>query len=187
MHTVALWDRAVVTFFSSIRTLSVTDVFIGVTELGSTTTITGLLCITVTILVLYRNYAYAAGIVSTVLGAHLTHYLLKIYIERPRPPFAVAAFPENGFSFPSGHTTAAMAFYGFCVYMLCTSSVPRVWKILGAGAGVLLILLIGFSRIILGVHYPTDVFAGLVLGGIFIALGARLERHLRAILSTPQQ
>jgi uncharacterized membrane protein YkvA (DUF1232 family) len=85
---------------------------------------------------------------------------LKYLFHRPRPD---AVFDVLGYSFPSGHSFFALVVYGFLAYVLTRDMVGRrkewIWL-----ACVLAILLVGFSRVFLGEHYPSDVVAGFAVG-----------------------
>lgn len=155
--------------------------FIGITELGSTVFVCGLgLCIAL-LLVLRRKIPYAIALAVSVLGAGAAALFLKEVVHRARPEAAYQAYIETGFSFPSGHATLAAALYGFLIYL--------VLRMMPAGnrrsvAIVLLGLLIGliaFSRLYLGVHYLSDVIAGLLIGGIFAWIGSVVTKKLEWI------
>jgi len=106
-------------------------------------------------------------------------YGLKALFHRARPE---ATFASLGYSFPSGHAFAAVTLYGMLAYWLMQRAEPshRIW--IGSGAA-LLILLIGFSRVFLGVHYLSDVAAGFAAGLPWLwgclALPAYYVRRLR--------
>lgn len=92
--------------------------------------------------------------------------VMKYFFVRSRPDEALHLVSEVGYSFPSGHTMFAVAFYGFLMYMLWNSEHKKSVKIPLTFVGVLLVLLISFSRIYLGVHYASDV-----IGGLCISMG----------------
>ena len=93
--------------------------------------------------------------VGLMLSAPLCEWTLKQVFMRPRP--------ENlSFSFPSGHSTAAAAFFGAVIY-LCGSLPPRRRDLVRALAA-LMIVLVGLARVILRAHWPSDVVAGFALG-----------------------
>ncbi len=85
--------------------------------------------------------------------------ILKNIVQRPRPT-EYRLINESGYSFPSGHSMASAAFYGFLIYLIYKKIENRKLKITLITILSLLILLIGTSRIYLGVHYTSDVFAG---------------------------
>lgn len=99
-------------------------------------------------------------IVITILNI-----LLKNILQRPRPE-GFRLISESGYSFPSGHSMVSMAFYGLLIYFAYTKIQNKNLRSIACVALILLIVLIGFSRIYLGVHYASDVLAG-----FFISIG----------------
>ncbi len=85
--------------------------------------------------------------------------LLKFIIQRPRP-VGYRIVEEKGFSFPSGHSMASTAFYGFLIYLVYKKVKNKYLKIGLIIFLTFLIFSIGVSRIYLGVHYTSDVLAG---------------------------
>jgi len=85
------------------------------------------------------------------------NYLLKIIFIRTRPE-DIMLIAQGGYSFPSGHTMTATGFYGFITYLLYKSNSKYKWLFISLLS--ILIILIGASRIYLGVHYVSDVVAG---------------------------
>ena len=92
-------------------------------------------------------------------------FALKWTFERARPMNALVS--ELGFSFPSGHATMAVVFFGLLVHLF----VSKKYKIHGIVVASLLVLFIGLSRIYLRVHWLTDVIGGFVIGGIILFVG----------------
>ncbi|HEX5418738.1 MAG TPA: phosphatase PAP2 family protein, partial [Gammaproteobacteria bacterium] len=104
---------------------------------------------------------------------------VKWLVARPRPSLAEARILAAGFSFPSGHATMAAALWGTFA-LLAALALRRTWtRILIALAAAALALLIGFSRVYLGVHYPTDVLAGWAGGTFWVALAFAIMRIRR--------
>jgi undecaprenyl-diphosphatase len=105
----------------------------------------------------------------SVFGGMLLNALLKQVFMRPRPRFENPLLIISSYSFPSGHTMMATVFYG----ALCALFVTKVrdWRARGLAAGLsaCLILLVGFSRIYLGVHYLSDVMAAIAEGLAWLA------------------
>lgn len=161
------------------RDLATAKVFVGISELGSALFICGLVACLGLFLVLRRRYAYLAGLFVSVAGAAGATLILKELVARSRPDIVYQAYLETGYSFPSAHAALAGAFYGFCIYLTWRMIPSQPWRIAGAVFLGALIIVIAFSRIYLGVHYLSDVVAGLILGGLFAFLGARVAEKIR--------
>lgn len=93
---------------------------------------------------------------------------LKQIYARPRPAVITALVTESGFSFPSGHSMGAAAFYGFIIYLIAQSGLRPAYKRLISALTILLTGLIGFSRIYLGVHYLSDVAGGFLVSSVYL-------------------
>lgn len=125
-----------------------------------------------------KEIAYLYSLVLVFAGSEISAYLLKISVGRARPLAQIAYYVEDANrSFPSGHATSAMAIYGFLTYYLVRHTKFK-YKNMVAVIGVLLIGLIGFSRLYLGVHFLSDVVAGFLMGGLWLVIGMIFrERH----------
>ena len=100
-----------------------------------------------------------ASAISTML-----YKCAKLFYARPRPEIGFHMIEQGGLSFPSGHSMTGLVFYGLLIYFIAKyGEKNRAQKAL-MSLLVVLIVLIGFSRVYLGVHYPTDVLAGWFLG-----------------------
>lgn len=123
--------------------------------------------------VLWRKHQtiYLLPLWVTFLGSQLITTISKLAIHRARPSGLVPAYMESSFSFPSGHTTVAAAFYGFVTYYLWRTSPKWRWKINWLFAGLILIISIGFSRLYLGVHFLSDVNSGYLVGLFWLIIG----------------
>lgn len=115
----------------------------------------------------------------TMAGEILLNILLKGLFERVRPEAFFGYELPASFSFPSGHALGAFCFYGILAWLL-TARIKNPWLIWGTRAATLiLVLAIGFSRIYLGVHYASDVFAGYLAAVIWltsVAIGDHFYR-----------
>lgn len=146
-----------------------------ITELGSVTWITIASLILVVYLFMASSFSRWVAIyfVVNMLGISALTKILKLSFERNRPE-VLAEYDGTGFSFPSGHTTGALTFYGFLIYLVVSSSMKKQWKwALNIFLG-LLILLVGLSRVYLGVHFFSDVMAGMLFGlaWLLVCIGA---------------
>ncbi|MEZ4768664.1 MAG: phosphatase PAP2 family protein [Caldilineales bacterium] len=113
----------------------------------------------------HRRREETVALLICVAGAAAANAILKQVFARPRPLVFPPLTIELTYSFPSGHTITALALYGFLAILLWRAG-HRVWALL-AGATI---PLIGFSRIYLGVHYPSDVLAATTLGILWLIL-----------------
>jgi undecaprenyl-diphosphatase len=113
---------------------------------------------------LLRKWSYFRSLLIFVLGGELFVWIIKNIIERPRPPLTNALVIENSYSFPSGHSFIAIAFYGLITFFLFESLKKKYLKTLIVIFGLVLIILIGSSRIYLGAHWPSDVLASYTSG-----------------------
>jgi len=176
---IASLDTQVLQTLYAARTPELVLFFSWVTLLGNTFVITIVAISMIVILWRHKRFEYKAGLAVALFGSLLASYLIKIVVERARPDIALHAIAEAGYSFPSMHATVAMATYGFLIYMTYKLMHPPhhrpPWIIFLSA----LILLIGFSRLYLGVHYASDVIAGFAIGGLFLSLGIVVARKLK--------
>lgn len=130
---------------------------------------------------LARRHVRAAVLVGLAfVGAALLASALKVEFERPRPSVAhPLGLQAGGYSFPSGHATGSLAVYGTLGYLAVASGLRASVRAAGAIAALVLVAAIGFSRVYLGKHFPSDVIAGwcvalVWVGALVLALSARL-------------
>ena len=126
------------------------------------------------VLVLKRKRNYAELLLFNSLFSTIAYIVLKNIIQRPRPSIFLF-ITETGYSFPSGHATNNMAFYGMLIYLASKTIKDKKLKILTIVLLSLWILVMGITRIYFNVHYPSDVLAGYVLGGICILISLIIE------------
>jgi membrane-associated phospholipid phosphatase len=100
------------------------------------------------------------------LGALILNQELKVFFAKPRPQLWPRLINEETYSFPSGHALGSLVLYGFLAYVLA-EQFPRFSRWI-YGFAVALIAVIGFSRLYLGVHWPTDVVAGYAVGFLWL-------------------
>ena len=126
-----------------------------------------------------RRPAEASWLAGSVIGASIVNTFLKSLLHRPRPELVPHLAAVSNASFPSGHAMISAATYLTIAAMLCEAQ-PRLSAriFLMAFAGVVVIL-VGCSRIYLGVHWPSDVLAGWCLGSIWALIAFAANRALR--------
>lgn len=122
----------------------------------------GLISLTTLFFVLSKNKLIGWLMVFNVSLAGALNQSLKFIVQRPRP-IGYRIVEENGFSFPSGHSMVSTAFYGFLIYLIYKKVKNSYLKIGLISFFTLLIISIGISRIYLGVHYTSDVIAGICI------------------------
>lgn len=138
---------------------SLTPIFKIITWFGSAT------CIILLALILFftiKNKKVGLLISTNLIIITILNQALKIIVQRPRPT-EYRIINETGYSFPSGHSMVSMAFYGFLIYLIYKNIKNKYLKISLIVILSLLIVMIGISRIYLGVHYTSDVCAGFLV------------------------
>lgn len=136
-------------------------------DTGASVAVVGLLAVVVGIWLWRRGLpvVIAAAPLVAVVTAEVVAALLKTTVGRSRPPVALRLVTETEPSFPSGHATAATAFGVSVAVVIAAYVLVRWWpRVLVLAAGFTLPVIVGLSRLELGVHWPTDVAAGLALG-----------------------
>ena len=137
-----------------------------ITNLGSSFV---LIMITLLMILFIRNRCYGVLVGINLGVVVILNNLLKIIIRRSRP-IDISLISETGYSFPSGHAMVSMAFYGFMIYLIYKKLKNKWLKWSLIILNIILIVLIGMSRIYLGVHYPSDVIAGFLVGVAYLIL-----------------
>lgn len=139
------------------------DLTLGVTQLGAPLLLEAAAVLIAAFFLVRRKRPRLAGyVLISVLGAELVSVLIKTVVARVRPCVHAVSCPGST-SFPSGHAVGAAAFWGTVVVLLLPVVGRRAWWLLVIPAVVAL------SRVLLGVHYASDVIAGLLVGGCWAA------------------
>lgn len=155
-----------------------TDMLRDVTALGGTTIITLATIMAATALLYRHHWRRALVLILVVVLANASDDLLKVIYNRSRPDFELVGIYWRSQSFPSGHSTASAALW-LTLATLAASFEPRIdAKIFWFFMAVAMILAVGFSRVYLGVHWPTDVAAGWMLGALWALIGWAAWRSL---------
>jgi membrane-associated phospholipid phosphatase len=165
-------------------------VFVFVSWLGSGPVLTVAVCLAATVLWKTNRAVLAAGWIGAQAGGGILIVVLKETFERTRPEFANPIHLPPSWSFPSGHAMATFIFCALASYVLLRDA--RSWLTAGiiVAVSVVWCMLMSFSRLYLGVHFVSDVAAGLVAGAAWIAvclsgLEARRRRRLSSVHAGP--
>ena len=163
-------DYPLLSFFVDHRSPEVTAAMKVITFFGGS--VVALVILSTAVVLSYfrtKDFRYPAFLAFCVVGALGLSPLIKVVIQRPRPQFS-QVFEIGGFAFPSGHATTSTIVFASLAYVLSRSESWRVAVWIWAASGFAAFL-IGFSRLYLGVHWPTDVIGGWVLGLLWVATG----------------
>jgi undecaprenyl-diphosphatase len=151
-----------------------------VTALGSLTVLTLVVGATAVFLVIARHIRTAAFVVGAALGGAGLVSLVKDWVDRPRPEFVPPDVYVATMSFPSGHATMSAVVY-LTIGALVARLVPSIrLKLTVLTIAMVLTVLVGASRVYLGVHWPTDVVGGWALGSAW-ALGWWAVSQMRIV------
>lgn len=162
-------DQSIYNFFYNFSSSQATVIFLIITFLASKEFIILMCLIFILISLRKRKYQTSFLIILNIVISLLLNQTFKAIIRRERP-FELMIVNESGYSFPSGHSMTALIFYGYFIYLTWESNLKKISKILITILNIILILLVGISRIYLGVHYPTDVIGAYFLGLFYLIL-----------------
>lgn len=155
-----------------------------ITALGSVNVLLLLVAGVTGYLVMCRKFGAALFLVGVAIGGTLLNTLLKQVIDRPRPTVVPRLVPVHSTSFPSGHSMLAAVIYLSLGALLARLVASRVRQVYFLAVALVLTVLVGCSRVYLGVHYPSDVLAGWSAGlawALLCWLAARYLQHRRAV------
>lgn len=144
-----------------------TPFFLLITNFGSTIPLIILTILFSIFLILRKKYAHLIILISSMLLGLILELSIKSLIHRLRPDFSLIQVTR--FSFPSGHTTMATIFFTILLYSIIENIKSKKTKIILSLTSISIILLIGFSRLYLGVHWFSDVLGGFLLGTIILS------------------
>jgi undecaprenyl-diphosphatase len=149
------------------------DQFVPVlTNIGGFVVVSGVTAILLGLFVYKKEYYRAAHIALCMSGAIALNLILKSVFERASPDLWDKIVHESSYSFPSGHAMMSAAF-GFALIVALWNSRWRWWAV---WFSAIYIPVVGFTRLYLGVHYPTDVLAGWLVSGAWVMMVTLLLR-----------
>lgn len=168
-------DRVGYKFVSSFISDFKTPIVRGITNFGSAKIVIPLFAIASIIFILFKRGKYSLLLGSCLFFQVVLNFILKHIFRRTRPS-VLRLVEQGGYSFPSGHTMASSAFYGYLMYIIYKNVKNKYLK---WGSIILLslfVFLIGCSRIYLGVHYTSDVLAGFFISIAYLIIFIELTR-----------
>lgn len=170
-------DLRIANLMPAFRTEALTEIFTWITLLGKSEIIIIFICALIALLLIWRKRGCILPLLLSVVGSVLCTTAGKFAFHRPRPSLAV--YFEPTFSFPSGHATIAVAFYGFAAYLLIRFVDKWKTKVNILFCAILLIGAIGGSRVYLGEHYISDVWSGFLVGAMWLTAAIAYAEWLR--------
>ncbi|MFS0787598.1 phosphatase PAP2 family protein [Shouchella sp. 1P09AA] len=167
-NVVTFIDYRTLEWFQDIRTDFIYTIMDGFAFIGSTNVVVILTIAVIVILVLTRSSwldIFYTAIVMSMTG--ILNTVAKYSIARIRPEDFMMV-DLSSYSFPSGHTMGAASFYSVLVFLIWKRTDHRPTRVIMVTFSAVMILLMGASRVFLGVHYPTDVLGGFFLSGAIL-------------------
>ena len=165
-----VYDDFIIQKVTALRSPANTNFMKSVTVIGNSVGYFLLLPILSLFFIIRKSWRTSLEITIVLLLSSGLNVVLKQLVNRPRPPEIGRLVFAQFSSFPSGHAMSAITFYGFIVY-LCFILIKKAWlKYLIVSICFLMVVLIGLSRIYLGVHFPSDILAGYAAGSAWLAL-----------------
>lgn len=158
------FDDSVIRWMGTHHSPRLDAVMLEVTALGTGTVVMMVVAVAALFLVLTRHKYSAILLLASTFGGIVLNGVLKLGFNRPRPSLFVPAVHTVSSSFPSGHAMSAAIVYSTVAYLAARLHRRKWAGWLVMTAALVLITLISFSRMYLGVHYPSDVIAGVAVG-----------------------
>ena len=188
--TMVRLDLATDAFIHAHMTPSLLRLVSATTQLGGPIMMGVLGVVGAIVLLRARRRVVLVGWMAAFIGGTIIDEALKLAIHRSRPTYGAAFVQAGSYSFPSGHAMGSMIGYGMLLWVLFTYWHPkRAWKVVIYVFAGLLVLTIGLSRILLGVHYPSDVVGGWAAALAWLAVcitGINVARHLNMEFEHPE-
>lgn len=148
------------------------------TSMGGHTVLTLITMFAIGYLLIRRKQMAAVVVALSSLGGMLLNHILKIGFDRPRPDLVSHLAEVHTLSFPSGHAMLSAIIYLTLGALLSRSQQSPVLKLYILAVAILVTMVVGISRIYLGVHWPTDVLGGWCIGAAWAICCLQLHRYL---------
>lgn len=182
------WDHAVEQWFHLHATATGSAAFSVVTRFGSEVVYV-LMAVVAFLLWARREYYLLWAWLGANVGGKIIEYTMKTLVHRARPEYATLALHHVSYSFPSGHAMGSTVCYLMLAYVVSSlGRWPPAGRVASYAAAVVIILLVTYSRLYLGVHFPSDVFGGILAGVAWLAAtftALRVARGWRSAVGPP--
>lgn len=159
-------DEMVHSYILSIRNDSLTSILINITNISSAY---ALIVLSILLFFIIKKKRIPLLIILNLILVFFINQFTKLVFTRPRP-MGINLIEESGYSYPSGHAMISMAYFGFIAYLLYKNQKNKFIKSVLIISLIVTIILIGFSRIYLGVHYLSDVVGGFLLALVYLMI-----------------
>lgn len=166
-NQIVAFDEAIISFVQSYISPGFDRFVFVATHFGSKKLVAPLILILAAILFFYKKYALGLFIALTSGTGAALNIILKTIFQRERPDI-LPLITETGYSFPSGHSMGSIIFYGSVAYLIVHLTRKSSVRWIGVTAMILLIVIIGSTRIYLGVHFPSDIIGGFSVGTMWL-------------------
>ena len=170
-------DQKVIDYILNIREDNLTNTMMIITNISSAY---ALIVISILLLAIIKNKKIPISISKNLIIVFIISQLFKIIIKRPRP-ININLVEASGFSYPSGHSMVSMAYFGLIAYLIYKNLNNKLAKIILIISLLITIILIGFSRIYLGVHYLSDVIAGFLLAIAYLIVYIKIDNKNKEV------
>ncbi len=183
-ESIVQFDTALANALHNAATPTSTSFFITVSLFGGVI-LTAWAIIVGVVLALQRRWLSFVVWFITIAGGQLLNTLLKIFFARPRPTFASPLVIEQFYSFPSGHAMMSFIAYGMLAYLICVMLKNNALRLVVILLAAFVVMLIGISRMTLGVHYFSDVIAGYSVAALWLFTCISAWRYVQQRRANP--
>jgi undecaprenyl-diphosphatase len=164
------FDDSITSFIHGLTSPFLTSIMKLFTFLGSGVIVAVIVVLMMIFLyVVLKHRSELILLAGVVIGSALLNWILKVIFHRARP-LINRIIEETGYSFPSGHSMAAFTLYGILSFLLWKHITNRIGRTLLIMFSIFMIMMIGISRVYLGVHYPSDILGAYLISGLWLVL-----------------
>ena len=146
------------------------ELLLAITHVHSTVAISCYAIVAGIVLARQQRWRSVVTVIVTVAGGLVLNVLMKLAFQRQRPSFDDPLLTLDTYSFPSGHVAGSTLFYGLCVAWVYRRTPELRWRLAALAIATVALVLVGVSRMVLGVHYLSDVVAAFAEGIAWLAL-----------------